>query len=563
MGSVELVNEEAVDPGNPLNCCSLSTVSRTNRTAGDVLPHYTCTLDYSTLPIILLSCLPIRIQRLIERRVQKSPCPLFVVVTSAQGQWCLVQLAHKPLSDATQSPQLSELINPKDDTNSPNRDLLYDLLPVLRLDVDQYTVAHFSDAQVVFQITSDSPAMHWQCPFCGASFNLPDVDSGRMDILRQHLRLHIELRCCMDCSTLLPNNTVDVDFSLQAPHSCVDLISPTSKGQTPKPVRVVSSPFSARSIHTNVPPSPAFTTSEPPLSSLNTSKVIRITTPGSNVPTIKLIKLSTPESGNYGNADSNPPERRAIILPSCTICNIDFKCSAQYQQHMKNVHRGPRYVCTKCDSSFSTRGNLTTHFQQVHNRNTTLQCPICEKRLSNKFNVDRHIRSVHPSANLDGGSNPLADRSTSGLSAERGSNSEDASSPSSLHLTNLSNPDPMSQIATGTGNDLTRLDTPTNHSTGRKVSEDRPRGFYLYLSTPITDVGGEVSLPGNDVCQNDALTSANGKPTLVAEVQLTPCPPSNPGAQYGTAGTAWHQNVLLVDSWSKPISSPPTCPKQK
>lgn len=51
-----------------------------------------CNLNYDTLPTILFYCLPSRTQRLIGHRVKKSQCPLFVLVTSLHGQWCLVQL---------------------------------------------------------------------------------------------------------------------------------------------------------------------------------------------------------------------------------------------------------------------------------------------------------------------------------------------------------------------------------------------------------------------------------------------------------------------------------------
>ncbi|EUB63489.1 hypothetical protein EGR_01571 [Echinococcus granulosus] len=50
-----------------------------------------------------------------------------------------------------------------------------------------------------------------------------------------------------------------------------------------------------------------------------------------------------------------------------------------------------------CEASttFSTKGNMTTHFQRVHNQSNSVTCPICSKRISNHFNLDRHIRLVH------------------------------------------------------------------------------------------------------------------------------------------------------------------------
>ncbi|VDL39832.1 unnamed protein product [Hymenolepis diminuta] len=78
-----------------------------------------------------------------------------------------------------------------------------------------------------------------------------------------------------------------------------------------------------------------------------------------------------------------------------TPCNIGFATSAQYNQHMKNVHNKRRFACPECRTTFSTKGNMTTHFQRVHNQSDSVICPICSKRISTQFNLDRHIRLVH------------------------------------------------------------------------------------------------------------------------------------------------------------------------
>ncbi|VDN98887.1 unnamed protein product [Rodentolepis nana] len=82
-------------------------------------------------------------------------------------------------------------------------------------------------------------------------------------------------------------------------------------------------------------------------------------------------------------------------MPCGNPCNIGFATSAQYNQHMKNVHNKRRFACPECGTTFSTKGNMTTHFQRVHNQSDSAICPICAKRISTQFNLDRHIRLVH------------------------------------------------------------------------------------------------------------------------------------------------------------------------
>lgn len=63
----------------------------------NINPPASCVLlDYSTLPLVLLSSLPVATQQLILNRLRKSDCPLFVLVTSAEGVWCLAQSVFLP-----------------------------------------------------------------------------------------------------------------------------------------------------------------------------------------------------------------------------------------------------------------------------------------------------------------------------------------------------------------------------------------------------------------------------------------------------------------------------------
>lgn len=46
-----------------------------------------------------------------------------------------------------------------------------------------------------------------------------------MNILERHLRLHAEIRCCVDCVTILPNNTSSLNCESACIHDCDELVS--------------------------------------------------------------------------------------------------------------------------------------------------------------------------------------------------------------------------------------------------------------------------------------------------------------------------------------------------
>ncbi|THD28968.1 Zinc finger C2H2 type [Fasciola hepatica] len=536
-----------------------------------------CDLNYDTLPTILFYCLPTRTQRLIGHRVKKSQCPLFVLVTSLHGQWCLVQLTDSdetenqtdPISDSSNQtdtgPEYTESRIASEDANerTTSVDCQSERIAALRVNLDDHSLVDFSDSGASFQFTVIPGDSAWHCPFCGASFSL-DNSSALSDLLTQHLRLHVELRCCMDCATILPNNTLNMELDNQTEHTCSQLVSSLNKNQTTK--STTSLPFS----------STAFLQS--PLKSGSTV----LTVPGSNVIPIRIHSprhsivgdkkvtlncnssvdsvsgcvrpaytvIINPEKSLDAESQSKGPTVTATVpckvsvhsnqskVFECHHCSLQLKTSAQYQQHLKNVHRGNRFVCQECAVSFSTKGNLTTHFQQVHNRSTAMRCPVCEKRLSNKYNIERHMRFVH-------GANQTTHQSSSEAksgASSTGSQTSQLESPlghplvRSLELNDpLSECDPSNQM---------------NRTTGVETS----RGFYLYLSTPDqTDTA---------VTRN----TENPAACLVAEVQMTPCQPSNPNAQYGTGGTTWRPCVRVAEPWlvnstnSGPSNSSPECP---
>ncbi|CDS40935.1 zinc finger C2H2 type [Echinococcus multilocularis] len=182
----------------------------------------------------------------------------------------------------------------------------------------------------------------WKCGLCVAQFTI--VEQSSVELIAAHLRLHAELRCCDKCSTVLPNSPLAVDAPDAQQHRCSSLVVSRSLDCSRAP-----------QIPAVFPP---------------------------NDSTVRLCNLTT-------DTPSSSWKR------FCEPCSLGFSSAAQYQQHLKNVHNKYRFVCPECRTTFSTKGNMTTHFQRVHNQSNSVTCPICSKRISNHFNLDRHIRLVH------------------------------------------------------------------------------------------------------------------------------------------------------------------------
>ncbi|KAF6775462.1 hypothetical protein AHF37_04072 [Paragonimus kellicotti] len=372
---------------------------------------WSCMFDYGSFPVISFACLPIRVQHMIGHLVCKSVCPVFTLATSALGQWCLVQLAENPITE-----QLTPTVPIPDveassgsegcpsaptsfpvDENASNRyalDRSANVLPNLTVQLNRFTVAEFAGACVTFQYDSCDAAGAWPCPFCEVSFS---SGANAEELLKKHLRLHIELRFCLDCVTLLPNSTKEAEPGSQVQHTCTQLISHTPKTAIKEsdtsngllsPESGCATPVPIVTNHGTSRPS-VFPTCRPRRKQL----ISVVTSLGDAKSQSSTVNIVTDDVRNPCPVVQKPGEQ--TILRICTLCNIAFKTSVQYQQHLKNVHRGFRFLCPDCNTSFSTKGNLTTHIREVHNLSNEFRCSLCEKLFSNKFNLNRHVRLTH------------------------------------------------------------------------------------------------------------------------------------------------------------------------
>ncbi|KAG5450328.1 hypothetical protein CSKR_201173 [Clonorchis sinensis] len=506
-------------PGTPGN-------TRLKSGSDAVLSDWTYTLEYGSLPTVQFAYLPLRIQHLIGQRVSKSRCPLFTLVVSNRNQWCLVKLSGDLSCESSvkNKPHGTDVdAHTKDTTLPPMVCRLKQA--TLILTVDEHTEAHYVGTSVTFHLTPSESTSAWKCPFCGSSFFLGTDINGRATI-EQHLRLHLELRCCMDCATLLPNTTRNVFSCPSFPHECSQLISqstvqtaclssalthaPLSGGQTsvPKPSPVFSSPINLRKLQSC------------------DSEQITVSLPEQRGTLIVLCPNSKPSKACH------PSKRRRVPEKYCVHCNMEFETPGKYQQHRKNVHRPYRLMCPECGVSFSTKGNLTKHFMSLHNQATSSQCALCKKQFLNRYNLQRHIQQAHPKKmpTPQFGTSPTA----------------------SACVVN-----PFSEIE----HVLPKPDTSTTDHLNEEsalpclpTASDvlKSRGFYLYLS----EAGTTPSAPDTthlELCtDNTNLTNHPSQSALVAEVHLTPCEPSTPDAQYGLLESAWRQSIRLPNNFSGP-----------
>ncbi|KAH8871764.1 Zinc finger C2H2 type [Schistosoma japonicum] len=350
----------------------MNEVNFLNSSEGNnALPLYcVCCLDYGSFPIILLHSLPTKVQRLIINRLTRSNLP---------------QLRSHVCTNYISS---------------------------IEFNVDPYTTAYFSDSYVKFMLKAKVPDRNWHCPFCKADYSL--ISGDQVNVLERHLRLHTEIRCCMDCVTILPNSTYSLDCESAYIHDCNKL-----------------------------------------------------------------------------------------------KCKVGFKTSAQYQQHLKNVHRGKKFFCQDCVSI-----QLLNLFKELRFFATQ------------KFNLDRHMRSVH--ADYEISSNSL-----------------------SLKMNTV----PVSDVSLIKNE--SNEDTHQSNTTVVPSFKEPTRGYFLYLSdsdchqSPNINASTSVidsTKNKQSVLELTSATVGSRSISLVADVSLTPCLPSNPDAQLGIGGKTWKENIDIVQS---------------
>lgn len=82
---------------------------------------------------------------------------------------------------------------------------------------------------------------------------------------------------------------------------------------------------------------------------------------------------------------------------SCSQCDKVYARNNALKFHILTAHTERQEFECKCGKTFSTMQSLARH-KAIHSDTKPLKCLICGLRSSRKDNIQRHIRSFHPSA---------------------------------------------------------------------------------------------------------------------------------------------------------------------
>lgn len=55
-----------------------------------------------------------------------------------------------------------------------------------------------------------------------------------------------------------------------------------------------------------------------------------------------------------------------------------------------------RFACPSCGKTYTTKSAMTAHFKYDCGKPPRFECPYCGKLSKKKFNVQDHIRHIHP-----------------------------------------------------------------------------------------------------------------------------------------------------------------------
>mmetsp|Transcript_8558 Transcript_8558/g.25721 ORF Transcript_8558/g.25721 Transcript_8558/m.25721 type:complete len:458 (+) Transcript_8558:1061-2434(+) len=80
----------------------------------------------------------------------------------------------------------------------------------------------------------------------------------------------------------------------------------------------------------------------------------------------------------------------------CKTCGSAFRGKYEMQRHVKSVHERRRdHKCSNCTKSFSQRGHLNEHNRSVHQGDGEFSCAKCSKSFGAASKLERHMLTVH------------------------------------------------------------------------------------------------------------------------------------------------------------------------
>ncbi|EGI66531.1 Longitudinals lacking protein, isoforms N/O/W/X/Y [Acromyrmex echinatior] len=94
----------------------------------------------------------------------------------------------------------------------------------------------------------------------------------------------------------------------------------------------------------------------------------------------------------------------------CPHCEMRSKYTQAVYRHIRAKHlfrrdrhiieHKERYFCPRCNSSFSKKSNMLTHYRHECGKAPRFQCPYCGKKDRKSSNTYRHIRMHHKGSSI-------------------------------------------------------------------------------------------------------------------------------------------------------------------
>ena len=82
----------------------------------------------------------------------------------------------------------------------------------------------------------------------------------------------------------------------------------------------------------------------------------------------------------------------------CFSCSAKFMEKFQLKNHISEYHGDAMpFHCELCGKGYLSRGGLHSHTRHFHH-GYMFKCPLCDKQMSEKNKISRHMKLVHKSA---------------------------------------------------------------------------------------------------------------------------------------------------------------------
>ncbi|CAL1680048.1 unnamed protein product [Lasius platythorax] len=75
--------------------------------------------------------------------------------------------------------------------------------------------------------------------------------------------------------------------------------------------------------------------------------------------------------------------------------SLDWKKTSSKQQQQQQQFPQQGHVCKNCGKSYKQRNNLVRHFKYECGKNPRFQCPYCNFRTKQRYNMYSHIKNKH------------------------------------------------------------------------------------------------------------------------------------------------------------------------